>query len=168
MGQLGQAINGQFKVQFFYKGVKGHTGHTRIVEPLAVMFSEFYFYMVGILENVDHATHFENPDDIFPTIYRIDRIQRLKVLEEHYYVPYKNKFEEGEFRKRIQFMYGGKLRKIKFEYTGYSVEAILDRLPTAKILEEKDGKYVIEAEVFGNGIDMWLRSQGDYIRLQKG
>ena len=79
----------------------------------------------------------------------------------------KDRFEEGEFRKRIQFMFGGKLRKVKFEYTGYSVEAVLDRLPTAKIVSEKDGKYIIEAEVFGDGIDMWLRSQGDRIKVYK-
>jgi hypothetical protein len=62
-------------------------------------------------------------------------------------------------------MYGGKLRKVKFEYTGDSIEAILDRLPTAKVLSEEDGKYVIQAEVFGKGIDMWLRSQGDLIKM---
>ena len=62
-------------------------------------------------------------------------------------------------------MYGGKLRKVKFEYNGYAVEAVLDRLPTAKILLEEDGKYVISAEVFGDGIDMWLRSQGDNVRI---
>ena len=45
------------------------------------------------------------------------------------------------------------------------MDAILDRLPTAKILSEEDGKYVVEAEVFGKGIDMWLRSQGEDIQL---
>ena len=65
-------------------------------------------------------------------------------------------------------MYGGKLKKVRFEYSGWSVEAILDRLPTAKILSEHEGKYVIQAEVFGDGIDMWLRSQGDVISLIEG
>ena len=64
---------------------------------------------------------------------------------------------------RIQFMYGGRLRKIRFRYSGESVEAVLDRLPTAKILGREDGGYVIEAEVFGKGIDMWAKSQGEYI-----
>ena len=68
-------------------------------------------------------------------------------------------------------MYGGKLRKINFEYSGYSVESILDRLPTAKVEKQKlseDGKkniYTISAEVFGDGIDMWIRSQGDNIKI---
>ena len=64
-------------------------------------------------------------------------------------------------------MYGGKLRKVKFQYSGFSVEAVLDRLPTAQIISEKDGVYTITAEVFGDGIDMWLRSQGDLVRLVK-
>ena len=62
-------------------------------------------------------------------------------------------------------MHGGKLERIRFEYSGYDVDAILDRLPTAKIESEKDGKYIIRAEAFGNGIDMWLRSQGENVRV---
>ena len=62
-------------------------------------------------------------------------------------------------------MFGGKLKRVRFKYKGYSIEAILDRLPTAKIEKEEDGKYIISAEVFGDGIDMWLRSQGRNIEL---
>ncbi len=38
-------------------------------------------------------------------------------------------------------------------------------LPTAQIISERDGVYTIRAETFGNGIDMWLRSQGKDVRL---
>ena len=62
-------------------------------------------------------------------------------------------------------MYGGKLKKVKFRYTGTDIEAILDRLPTAKILNEEDGAYIVTEEVFGFGIDMWLRSQRSYVEL---
>lgn len=107
---------------------------------------------------------FDNPDDIFPTIYRIDRIRSVKVTNEHFYVPYISRFEEGEFRKRVQFMYGGTLRYIRFKFTGPSIEAVLDRLPTA-VVKGGDAKtgYIVEAEVFGKGYEMWIRSQGDYI-----
>ena len=109
----------------------------------------------------------ENPDDLFPTIYRIDRIRSFNVLDEHFRVPYSERFEEGEFRKRVQFMYGGKLERITFKYTGPSVEAVLDRLPTAEIVNQDDDGWIITAEVFGKGIDMWLRSQGEYIKSTK-
>ena len=95
----------------------------------------------------------------------MDRLKNIKITEEHFSVPYRNKFEEGEYRKRIQFMRGGKLRKVKFEYSGFAVEAVLDRLPTARIISEDEGKYVIEAEVFGDGIDMWLSSQGSAVKI---
>ncbi len=42
-----------------------------------------------------------------------------------------------------------------------SVEAILDRLPTAKVIRDGEGGKVIEAEVFGgDGVDMWLKGRG--------
>ena len=131
------------------------------------MFSEYYFYLAAFIDDDRVRANFNVINDAFPTIYRIDRIQALKVLEERFHIPYSNRFEEGEFRKRIQFMYGGKLRKVTFEYSGFSVEAVLDRLPTAKIIAEDNGKYTIQAEVFGDGIDMWIRSQGDRVKLLK-
>lgn len=131
------------------------------------MFSEYYFYLTAFIDDEDVRKDFDVLNDSFPTIYRIDRIKSLKVLDERFHIPYSSRFEEGEFRKRIQFMYGGKLQRITFEYTGTDVDAVLDRLPTAKILDEEDGVYTINAEVFGSGIDMWLRSQGDKIKVCK-
>ncbi len=32
-----------------------------------------------------------------------------------------------------------------------------------RILSEEEGTYLIEAEVFGKGIDIWIRSQGESI-----
>ena len=60
-------------------------------------------------------------------------------------------------------MYGGKLQKIKFWFHGDCVEAVLDRLPTAQIIGQGEKGYLISAEVFGKGVDMWLRSQGDWV-----
>jgi len=44
---------------------------------------------------------------------------------------------------------------------------VLDRLPTAKVLQVAEKGWIVEAEVFGMGIDMWVRSQGDYIKIIK-
>lgn len=129
------------------------------------MFSEYYFYVDAFIDDEKVRENFNVINDSFPTIYRTDRIQSLKILEEKFRISYSDRFEEGEFRKRIQFMYGGKLRKVRFEYSGYSVEAVLDRLPTARIIDEVQGKYIVQAEVFGDGIDMWLRSQSDKITI---
>ena len=168
MWEIGQAIQTNHFIEIQYQGIQGSTVKTRKLKPLAIMFSEYYFYLAAFIDDDKVRENFNVINDSFPTIYRIDRIQGLKVLEERFNIPYKDRFEEGEFRKRIQFMFGGKLRKVKFEYTGYSVEAVLDRLPTAKIISEEDGKFIIQAEVFGDGIDMWMRSQGDRIKVIGG
>lgn len=164
MWDIGQAIQQHQYIEIQYQGIQGSTVKTRKLKPLAIMFSEYYFYLAAFIDDEKVREKFNVLNDSSPTIYRIDRIQSLKVLDDKFHIPYKDRFEEGEFRKRIQFMYGGKLRKVKFEYTGYSVEAVLDRLPTAKILSEENGKYLISAEVFGDGIDMWLKSQGNAVK----
>lgn len=137
----------------------------RFIKPVGIMFSEYYFYLTAFIDDIDKASKFSNPNDIFPTIYRIDRINSYRILDKHFDIPYKDKFEEGEFRKRVQFMYGGKLRVIRFIFKGSNPEAVLDRLPTAMITNQNEKGYYISAEVFGDGVDMWIRSQGDLIEM---
>lgn len=158
--EIGQAIKNQQIIEIEYERMKEPRLVRRRVQPVGIMFSEYYFYLTAFLED---KTDFENPDDLFPTIYRIDRIHTFKVMDEHFRIPYTSRFEEGEFRKRIQFMYGGKLERVKFRYSGPSIEAVLDRLPTARILSQDANGWTVEAEAFGKGIEMWLRSQGDFI-----
>ena len=166
MWNLSAAIRAHKEIKITYMRQSGDDV-SRVLKPVGIMFSEFYFYLVGFIdkENQLEEIKFEVENDPFPTIYRIDRIKEYAVTDRHFNVPYQNRFEEGEFRKRVQFMYGGKLQKIKFWYKGPSVEAVLDRLPTAKILQHDGNGYLISAEVFGKGIDMWLRSQGDMVEM---
>ena len=126
------------------------------VKPVAIMFSEYYFYLIAFIANNRHD---------FPTVFRIDRVVSYKGKGDRFQIPYKDKFNDGEFRNRVQFMYPGKLRKVIFKYTGPSIESVLDRLPTANILTETNGTYVISVEVYGNGIDMWLKSQDEKVEV---
>ena len=165
MWEIGQAIKNCQWIEIDYFRVYDKSVVKRKLKPVAIMFSEYYFYMAAFIDDENVRKNFDVINDSFPTIYRIDRIKNCKVLNEKFHIPYSSRFEEGEFRKRIQFMYGGKLQKIKFEYSGLDIDAILDRLPTARIISEDNGIYTVSAEVFGKGIDMWLRSQGDMVNL---
>lgn len=173
MWDIGKAIEEKRLLAFNYQGVRASQLHKRIVEPAAILNAGMYFYMVGFIVNIDKQERFDNPDDLNPTIYRIDRIEDLEVTNEHFTRPYKDRFQEGEFRKRIQFMFSGKLRKVKFKYKGYSLEAVEDRLPTAKVVgtvketvrDKEQEVFIIEAEVYGDGIDQWFRQQGDMVEV---
>lgn len=165
MWDIGQAVSESRYIEVNYYRTKDKKTVHRKLQPVAIMFSEYYFYLTAFIEDEEVRKDFDVLNDSFPTIYRIDRIRSLKVLDERFNVPYSSRFEEGEFRKRIQFMYGGKLQKVKFKYSGTDIDAILDRLPTAQILDEDDGVYTVSAEVFGTGINMWLRSQEPYVEV---
>ncbi len=141
-------------IRFSYKRQDGaEKEHT--AKPVALLFSEFYFYLVAYKEE----------ETEFPTIFRVDRIGTMEKTGNHFQVPYQDRFKDGEFRKRVQFMYPGVLRRVTFIYSGPSVEAVLDRLPTARILSHKDDVYTLTAEAYGKGLDMWLGSQEKWVKV---
>lgn len=160
---ISQAVSEQRLMKITYTKLKNKETVTRTLQPVGIMFSEFYFYLLAFI--VDNETHepINTIDDLYPTIYRIDRIHSFEILNTTFRVAYSDRFQEGEFRKRVQFMFGGTLQTVKFIYKGNSIESVLDRLPTAKVKENPDGTHTVTAEVFGKGIDMWLRSQGDIV-----
>ena len=153
--ELSQHMTAQHTIRISYCRQDG-TERTHEVNPVAIMFAEYYFYLIAYLADGRKE---------FPTIFRIDRIARFVPTGASFRVVHRRTFSDGEFRKRIQFMYAGELRRVTFDYSGASVEAVLDRLPTAKIISQENGVYRITAEVYGSGIDMWLRSQGSAVRV---
>ena len=119
MWQLSTAVREHKLVQLKYKQLGDDKLVNRLLQPVGIMFSEFYFYLIGFIEKKQaNKLKFEVKNNSFPTIYRIYRIASFEVLSEHFEVAYQNRFEEGEFRKRVQFMFGGKLQKIKFWFRG--------------------------------------------------
>ena len=134
---------------------------THRLRPVSVMFTDYYFYLIAFLT--------EGKMDK-PYYFRIDRIRQITVHRKKYGAFDVPAFDEGLLRQRSMFMWPGKLQTIRFEFTGPSVQAVLDKIPTAKIVEREtttDGKpqYLIEAEVYGDGIKMWLLSQGAWVKV---
>lgn len=162
---ISNAINDFKYIEIEYSRLKGKEVVKRKVQPVGVVFSEFYFYLLGIIEDKEKRLTFQKKNDPFPTIYRIDRIQNINVLDEKFSVKYADRFQEGQYKNRVQFMFGGEVQQIEFKYYGPSIEAVLDKLPMAEIVEESDGFYTVKAETFGKGILMWLLSQGSKIRV---
>lgn len=127
----------------------------RRIKPIAIIFSEYYFYLIA---------YHSNSDSCKPIYYRVDRIVKITEHRNHFEINKALDFDEGELKSKIQFMQPGEYRKIKFSYSGNSVQAILDRIPTARIVECKNGTQIIEAETYGKGINMFLLSQGAMVK----
>ena len=165
MWALSGAVREKRFITFVYKNMYNELIQ-RTVRPAGILFSEYYFYLIAFID-ADQSREYDKTlkEYKYPAIYRIDRIQRLKILKEGFKGLYANRFEEGEFRKRVQFMWPGELKRIRFYVKDFSLEAALDRLPTAKVIKQDEKGYLVQAEAYGEGIDMWLRSQGEWVEI---
>lgn len=128
----------------------------RRIKPIAIIFSDYYFYLIA---------YHSNKDDWKPIYYRIDRIVNIIEHRVNFSLEKAHDFDEGDLRNKIQFMFPGEYMKIKFEYYGPSVQAILDKIPTAKVIAINGNTKIIEAETYGIGINMFLLSQGKMIKI---
>ena len=130
---------------------------THRLRPASVMFTDYYFYLIAFRAEDEEEK---------PYYFRVDRIKQITVHRKKNDRCDAPDFDEGLLRRRSLFMWPGKLRTIRFEFSGPSVQAVLDKLPTAKIIERLGGnRYLIEAETYGDGIRMWLLSQGSWVKV---
>lgn len=129
----------------------------RKIKPASIMFSEYYFYLIAYMAD---------DEEYKPKYFRIDRISAITEHRELFALDKKYDFDEGDLREKNQFMFPGENIKIRFEFSGLSLQAILDRLPTAKVVEKNGNVSIVEAEVnYGRGIIMYLLSQGVWVKV---
>lgn len=155
--ELSKAVQQKRLLEMEYQSL-GRKKKTNLVKPVGLIFSEYYFYLLAYLTESTYD---------YPTVFRIDRILNYSLTDEPFRIPYLDRFEEGEFRKRVQFMFSGELIRVYLIYQGDGLEAILDRLPTARVIRKENGRFHIKAHVFGPGIKMWILSQGTNLEVIK-
>ncbi len=126
------------------------------IRPASVMFTDYYFYLI--------AFNTEGTLDK-PLYFRVDRIKNITEHRKKFTNIDAPEFDEGLLRQRSLFMWLGELRTIRFEFTGSAIQAILDKLPTARVIERNGRTYTIEADVYGDGVKMWLLSQGRRVKV---
>ena len=75
MWELGEAIQTSKLIEISYQKLKGSESITRILRPVAIMFSEYYFYLAAFIDDHTLLEKFDLIGKSTPTIYRIDRIR---------------------------------------------------------------------------------------------
>ncbi|MGK0555007.1 WYL domain-containing protein [Macrococcus capreoli] len=144
--------NKTIKIEYQNMGKKNKE---HIVKPLYITQDEFYFYLICFSSKNHYMT------------LRIDRIIEVELDSSNTTIkldslPYTK--ELGALKNLAPLMFNGKKESIKIEFTGISEEAILDKFPINS-KEEKDGKTIITIEAIGDGVYMWLLSQGANIKV---
>ena len=141
--QLTRCIHERIEISVSYYKISRDMVERRLM-PVAIMFSDYYFYLIA---------YRCDDNDWKPLYYRVDRIVNVIEHRKHF-----------EINREHEFMFPGEYRKIRFEYTGMSVQAILDKIPTAKVINKTGNAAIIEAETYGTGVNMFLLSQGSKVK----
>lgn len=153
--QFSQFIEHHVTVDIRYRNQLDQVNQ-RTILPQAIIFSEYYFYVVAYSQTY-RANRF----------FRLDRIQAYTSSQERLTRSRAQRFEDGELRQYIHYMQPGEKMTIQFEFRGI-VEAALDRFPTATIKSRYPERHsvLIEADVFDKGAKMWLLSQGALVTVK--
>lgn len=146
-------ITKQIVLNFDYQKNRGEIV-TREGLPVSLFFSEYYFYV--LLYNPTYQKYL---------YYRLDRFIKIKETNKKIKIPYKDRLEDSQLRKKTHFMYAGKEITFTFRFWGI-IEAALDKLPTSKVIKEFDDTSVlIEATAYDTGVIMWMLSQGANVQV---
>lgn len=142
--------NNEIEFDYFRNGESKH----RRVLPVSIYFSEYYFYLVGHYLKYNRFLNF-----------RIDKMSEIQVTTQKRIVPYKDRFQEGDFRKRTQFAFSGEQNQIRILFK-QDPQVVLDCFPSARICRVLSDGWEIEFEVeYSYGVLMWLLSQGDQLQV---
>lgn len=154
--QLEMCVRRGKAVSIVYKRLDGKQV-CRKLYPIATVFSAYYFYLMACMAE-------ETDSDV--VYYRIDRISEMKILDEPVPLDIEERRKKETARMYVQNMFMGERTKIRFLYTGPSVQAVLDRFPTAKIVKQNENGVEISAMVeYSRGTIMELLSQGSWIKV---
>ena len=81
MWQLSTAVREHKLVRIEYRRAGNDKVVQRLLKPVGIMFSEFYFYLIVFIDKKQsQGLRFEVENDPFPTIYRMDRISSFEIL----------------------------------------------------------------------------------------
>lgn len=129
----------------------------RNLYPLGISFEEHYFYLMACRADIEESA---------VVYYRVDRILDIFVSSSR--IPFhieERRRKEAE-RMYAQNMFMGEKVKIRFRYTGPSVQAVLDRFPTAEIVKQDEDGFEIAAVVeYSRGTIMELLAQGRWVKV---
>ncbi len=156
MWLLEEAIRSGHTVRIVYERLDGERVE-RILYPITTQFDHFYFYLLACRAD---------KEDRKVIYYRIDRICDAESLEKRIPIGLEDRRKLELVKQYNQNMFMGKHTRIRFLYTGPSVEAILDKFAAAEIVKQDENGAEITAQVeYSRGTLMELLGQGSWVKV---
>lgn len=147
---LVEAIDRKILIQINYINANGVETRNMVI-PCQVKYKWNYLYLIAYVQT---------KKDIYPTYFRVDRIQGFERIRELRYREldkinnYNKHFSNG-----IVGMFGGDYIKVVMRCDKHYISYIMDELNNAKIVAVNDESMLVEAEVFDKGFVKWVLRQ---------
>lgn len=160
--QIGEAIQRQNTLHFVYRHASGKTSEENLL-PHAIMFWEFYFYVVGFTDGEENENYGR------PYFYRVDRFEELTESSVAVDATHLNRFEDGKNRQKMYLMRRGFERTIEIEFTG-TLEIVQDHFEVLKSvpMRSSTGELIghrVTFRAYDGAAMMWLLSQGTHAKV---
>ena len=153
--KLEKAIQKGKAICVVYEKLKGGCVD-RNLYPISVVFSSFYFYLLACRSDIEESA---------VIYYRVDRMKEIREGKEWIPVSIEKRHQLDGARLYNQKMFMGKQTRIRFRYTGPSLQAVLDRFPTAEVVRQDETGTEVSAEVeYSRGTIMELLFQGSWVK----
>ena len=153
--KLEKAIQSGKSICIVYEKLEGGCVD-RNLYPISVVFSNFYFYLLACRSDIEESA---------VIYYRVDRMKEIREGKERIPVSLEKRHRLDGARLYNQKMFMGKRTRIRFCYTGPSLQAVLDRFPTAEVIHQDDTGAEISAMVeYSRGTIMELLLQGSWVK----
>ncbi len=154
--KLEKAIQKGKSISIVYEKLKG-VCVDRNLYPISVVFSNFYFYLLACRSDIEESA---------VIYYRVDRIKEVREGKERIPVTLEKRHQLDDARLYNQKMFMGERTRIRFCYTGPSLQAVLDRFPTAEVVCQDEAEAEVSAMVeYSRGTIMELLQQGSWVKV---
>lgn len=152
------AINEKHKISFQYfdynvdkKRVYRRDGELYIHTPVALCWNDDKYYLICYNTKYDDFTH-----------YRVDRMNKVEVLEEKAEKIDNKRFSIAEHTKKNFGMFGGELTQATLRFDNELVNAVLDKFGTDVLLSKKGEQFEITVEVSNSPVFLsWIFQFGE-------
>lgn len=154
MTRLETAIAAKLQVTFTYR----HSGQPQCSEikgqPVTIYFDRFYFYVVMFVEKKHRYQ-----------LFRLDRIHEIIQTAKGQPLPHGERYFLSEHRRHSYLLDMGEFMAFRYECYN-SPDNALDIFPDSRVIRRTaTGGTIIESYAFVFGAMLWLRSQGDLVRV---
>lgn len=154
--KLEKAIQKGKSISIVYEKLKG-VCVDRNLYPISVVFSNFYFYLLACRSDIEESA---------VIYYRVDRMKEVREGKERILVSLEKRHQLDDARLFNQKMFMGERTRIRFCYTGPSLQAVLDRFPTAEVVCQDEAEAEVSAMVeYSRGTIMELLQQGSWVKV---